>query len=78
MRSAQLKACPICYLGDDATDEDAFEEIQKLKSGVGILISDVPKVSAANVYFSINNVDLFLDFWLNEMTPRGEGDNVRR
>ena len=69
---------PICYLGDDTTDEDAFEEIQKLKSGVGILISDGPKVSAANVYFSINNVDLFLDFWLNEMTPRGEGDNVRR
>ena len=72
------KACPICYLGDDATDEDAFDEIRKLKSATGILVSNDEKASAANAYISQNEVDLFLCFWLNEMTPKGEGDDVRR
>ena len=72
------KACPICYLGDDATDEDAFKEIGKLKSATGILISNDEKASSANAYISQNEVDLFLYFWLNEMIPKGEGDDVRR
>ena len=72
------KACPICYLGDDATDEDAFVEIRKLKSATGILISNDEKASSANAYISQNEVDLFLYFWLNEMIPKGEGHDVRR
>ena len=71
-------ASPICYLGDDTTDEDAFGEIKKIKSGVGILVSDVPKASAANACICGNEIDLFLNFWLNEMTPKGEGYDVRR
>ncbi len=71
-------ASPICYLGDDTTDEDAFKEIRKIKSGVGILVSDDKKTSDANVSISRKEVDFFLDFWLNEMTPRGEDENVRR
>lgn len=65
------KVSPFCYMGDDTTDEDAFLEIRKIKSGVGILISDDEKVSAANVYISRIEVDLFLDFWLKELTPKG-------
>ncbi|NLD06358.1 MAG: trehalose-phosphatase [Synergistaceae bacterium] len=65
------KASPLCYLGDDTTDEDAFKEVKKIKSGVGILVSDDEKESAADVYISRSEVDLFLDFWLNELTPKG-------
>ncbi|MDD2351380.1 MAG: trehalose-phosphatase [Synergistaceae bacterium] len=70
------EATPICYLGDDTTDEDAFREIQNIKSGVGILVSDDQKVSAANVYIYRSEVDIFLDFWLNEQTPKGEGNDA--
>lgn len=65
------KVSPFCYLGDDTTDEDAFWEIRKIKSGVGILISDDEKMSAANAYISRIEVDHFLDFWLKELTPKG-------
>lgn len=65
------KVSPFCYMGDDTTDEDAFLEIRKIDSGVGILISDDEKVSAANVYISRIEVDHFLNFWLKELTPKG-------
>lgn len=71
IRAIYQKSSPLCYMGDDTTDEDAFREIRKIKSGVGILISDDEKVSAANVYISRIEVDHFLDFWLKELTPKG-------
>lgn len=76
--SIYQKASPFCYLGDDTTDEDAFKEIRKIKSGVGILVSNEEKESAANVYICRNEVDLFLDFWLNELTLKGGCGDVRR
>lgn len=71
-------ASPLCYLGDDTTDEDAFREIRNIKSGVGVLVSNGEKESAAKVYISRKDVDNFLDFWLNELTPKGGNGHVRR
>jgi alpha,alpha-trehalase len=39
--------CPI-YIGDDATDEDAFRALEK--RGVGILVSEQPQVTAASYW----------------------------
>ncbi|MDD4160813.1 MAG: trehalose-phosphatase [Synergistaceae bacterium] len=69
---------PLCYLGDDTTDEDAFEEIQKVSYGIGILVSNKNKSSSANVYIQKAEVDLFLDFWLNEITVKGGADHVNK
>ena len=71
-------ASPLCYLGDDTTDEDAFREIRNIKSGVGVLVSNGEKESAAKVYISRKDVDNFLDFWLNELTPKGGSGHVRK
>jgi len=71
-------ASPLCYMGDDTTDEDAFRVIRNIKSGVGVLVSNDEKESAANVYISRKEVDNFLDFWLNELTPKGGSGHVRR
>jgi alpha,alpha-trehalase len=39
------KVCPI-YIGDDRTDEDAFRALEQ--RGVGILVSEEPRATAAN------------------------------
>ncbi|MCK5706222.1 MAG: trehalose-phosphatase [Candidatus Aureabacteria bacterium] len=43
----------VVYIGDDTTDEDAFRAIRH--NGLGILVSDKPKPSAA--HFQISNPD---------------------
>jgi trehalose 6-phosphate phosphatase len=45
LRSERAKVRPI-YIGDDRTDEDAFRALEK--SGVGILVSEEPRPTAAS------------------------------
>lgn len=52
------------YIGDDNTDEDAFKAIQNI--GIGILISNKPRTSAAKFYLKDpNELLIFLQQWLN-------------
>jgi alpha,alpha-trehalase len=50
----------VIYLGDDVTDEDAFKEI-KSEKGIGILISDTPRVTNASYRLAApSDVEKFL------------------
>jgi len=69
--SAHPSLGPICYLGDDLTDEDAFLAIKKIKGAIGILISEKPRDSYANLWMAQDTVDCFLNFW-HEFLSRGK------
>ena len=53
---------PVCYLGDDLTDEDAFRVLDG--RGVGVLVSALPAASAAAVRIRPEEVPEFLRRWL--------------
>lgn len=53
---------PVCYLGDDVTDEDAFRVLGG--RGVGVLVSVLPAASAAGVRIRPEEVPEFLRKWL--------------
>ncbi len=41
------------YLGDDLTDEDAFRELRRRGDGLGIVVREEPRVTAAHYALSI-------------------------
>ncbi|MBL3539095.1 trehalose-phosphatase [Aminivibrio sp.] len=53
---------PVCYLGDDVTDEDAFRALDG--RGVGVLVSALPAASAAVVRIRPEEVPEFLRKWI--------------
>lgn len=52
-------ALPI-YVGDDTTDEDGFAALRQRGNGLGILVADKPKDSAAT--YALRNVDEVREF----------------
>ena len=62
---------PVCYLGDDVTDEDAFRVLDG--RGAGILVSAFPAVSAAGVRILPEEVPEFLRRWLGALTAGRRG-----
>lgn len=66
---------PVCYMGDDITDEDAFIATKEIPGGVGILVFDRLRESGADICIHSSERNTFLEFWLNEMTKKGEGRN---
>ena len=54
---------PVCFLGDDVTDEDAFLALKG--RGTGILVSGSPRRSAADVWIRPEEVKTFLEMWLS-------------
>lgn len=60
--AARSSRDPVCYLGDDETDEDAFRVLNG--RGVGILVSALPAESAAGVRIRPDEVPEFLRKWL--------------
>ena len=61
---------PVCYMGDDLTDEDAFEAIDG--RGVGILVSDEVRPSAARMWIPPASVETFLALWRDGLKRKGE------
>lgn len=66
-------SCPICYLGDDITDEDAFQTIKNIAGGTGILVFEKERQSAADVSIHSSERDKFLEFWLNNFAAKRVG-----
>ena len=62
---------PVCYLGDDVTDEDAFLALKG--RGTGILVSGSPRRSAADAWIRPEEVKPFLEIWLSGL----EGEQRR-
>jgi len=62
---------PVCYLGDDVTDEDAFLALKG--RGTGILVSGSLRSSAADAWIRPEEVRLFLEIWLSAL----EGEQRR-
>ncbi|MFH1725670.1 MAG: trehalose-phosphatase [Elusimicrobiota bacterium] len=58
MKALELEDALPVYIGDDVTDEDAFKAIAG--HGVGILVSEVPKPTAAE--YSLRNPKVARDF----------------
>ncbi|CAN6326088.1 unnamed protein product [Urochloa humidicola] len=48
------------YIGDDVTDEDAFEVIRKRNTGVGILVSEQSRKTSA--FFSLKDPSQVMEF----------------
>ncbi|KAK0603380.1 hypothetical protein LWI29_004342 [Acer saccharum] len=48
------------YIGDDTTDEDAFEVVRGLKQGIPIIVSSVPTNTKAS--YSLRDPDEVMDF----------------
>ena len=60
------------YLGDDATDEDAFHIIQKCDRGVAVLVGRTDEESVAGYYVnSPDEVFLFLDKMMDCISEAG-------
>ncbi|MFA7621983.1 MAG: trehalose-phosphatase [Aminobacteriaceae bacterium] len=51
----------VCYIGDDVTDEDAFRVLRG--RGLGILVADRPKETAAAARIKPECVEMFLALW---------------
>lgn len=56
---------PICYLGDDVTDEDAFRVL--VGRGLGILVSATLRETSARVWICPEQVNLFLEKWCGSL-----------
>lgn len=53
------------FIGDDVTDEDAFKALREGKRGIGIVVMDSPRPSAAHYYLSTpDEVGRFFDAFL--------------
>lgn len=61
---------PVCYLGDDLTDEDAFEALRG--RGLGVLVADKPRPSAAQMWIAPSSVTTFLALWRDELKGKEE------
>ena len=68
---------PICYMGDDMTDEDAFVAVREREAGVAILVFSKLRESHANVSIHNSEVNTFLEFWLHRMAKKGNGTDER-
>lgn len=68
---------PICYMGDDMTDEDAFVAVREREAGVAILVFSKLRESHANVSIHNSEVNTFLEFWLHRMVKKGNGTDER-
>lgn len=64
---------PVCYLGDDLTDEDAFEALRG--RGLGVLVADEPRPSAAQMWIAPSSVTIFLALWRDEL--KGKEESVK-
>jgi len=52
----------VCYMGDDQTDEDAFQELGE--RGLNVLVSPTPRLTFADVRLETGDeVRLFLEQW---------------
>lgn len=59
------------YVGDDATDEDAFAELPTLpRSGVGVLVGNRPSAATFRVH-DVDGVRAFLEWLAKSGLPRG-------
>ena len=57
--------CPLAYLGDDQTDEDAFEEIGE--RGLKVLVGSTLRDTAADVWLKPpDELYGFLDRWIGD------------
>lgn len=61
---------PVCYMGDDLTDEDAFEALDG--RGLGILVADEVRPSAAQMWIRPASVETFLALWRDGLKRKGE------
>ncbi len=61
---------PVCYLGDDVTDEDAFKALDG--RGLGVLVAGENRPSAAGVWIRPFSVGTFLALWRDGLTRKGE------
>lgn len=70
----------VCYIGDDVTDEDAFRVLRG--RGLGILVADRPKETAAAARIKPECVEMFLALWrgaLKKQRRTGvENDETKR
>lgn len=73
--SDHAASSPVCYLGDDLTDEDAFTAVKERAAGVGILVFDKIRESAADVCIHSSERNTFLEFWLHQMVSK-KGERI--
>ena len=76
MLNEQPEGTVVAYLGDDATDEDAFEAVGK--HGLSVLVREERRTSAAEVWLRPPEELLeFLDRWI-EATSRNGAQQMRK
>ena len=61
---------PVCYMGDDLTDEDAFEALDG--RGLGVLVAEEVRPSAAQMWIRPDLVETFLALWRDGLKRKGE------
>ncbi len=61
---------PICYMGDDLTDEDAFGALEG--RGLGILVAEEVCPSAAHIWIRPESVEIVLALWRDGLKKKGE------
>ncbi len=70
MLNEQPEGTVVAYLGDDATDEDAFEAVGK--HGLSVLVREERRTSAAEVWLRPPEELLeFLDRWIEATSRNG-------
>ena len=68
--NARSSRDPVCYMGDDMTDEDAFEAVGG--SGIGVLVAEKNRPSAATVWIRPCSVESFLGLWKDGLKRKRE------
>ncbi|NLM71109.1 MAG: trehalose-phosphatase [Synergistaceae bacterium] len=63
------RGTPVCYLGDDVTDEDAFRVLRG--RGLGVLVAGRSVGTAAELRIDPDNVEAFLHLWRYALTRSG-------
>ena len=61
---------PLCYIGDDRTDEDAFGALSG--RGLGVLVAEEVRPTAATVWIRPGSVEDFLTLWRDGLKKKGE------
>jgi len=73
-RILEERGGPVCYLGDDVTDEDAFRVLRG--RGLGILVGDRARTEA-ELRISPGCTEAFLGLWREALTKTGAGGRRR-
>lgn len=61
---------PVCYMGDDLTDEDAFLALEV--RGFGVLVAEEARPSAAKIWIRPASVETFLALWRDGLKGKRE------